>query len=277
MTLFDTHYVMPNYLPPGYLTGKSVYSPNTSVLLQYGFSFLKVVLGMPLILLHIGSPNLAFGAGFWGTAASSALVSYTLLLPYLGLMLFMIPGTSGVPPAYRFFSFFIANSGIRKIRNAQSSSDHAENLSKLMRANRNQRFDKYQALLEAEELEDIANFISNDIHRLAQINQSYESLLLARTNAKIAAARKESDVLVGEVKAAKMALRHAQSTPSPSSIHRNSNAARRFANRDGSKQDRSTTAAEAERNKAQADALNAVREAYRLQVQREEWEKRKNE
>jgi len=274
MALVDAFYVMPNYLPPSYLAGDTVYSPRNPAFLQYLYSLLKIVLGIPLILLHLGSSNLAFGAGFWGTAASSALVSYTLLIPYVAALMFVIPGKTGVPPAYRVFQTLITNTGARKVSRAANSAGHAANLSALTRANKHHRSDKYQALLEAEELEDVARFIAQDVNRLGEINSAYEALLVARTNAKIAATSNQADTLLDEVKDAKHALHEAQATQTPSWMRRQSDAAKRFAGRDRSTHSTSSTAAEAERVKAQADALNAVREAYRLQVQKEEWEKR---
>jgi len=275
MALIDTIYVMPNYLPQSYLVGKAIYSTSTPAFVQYLYSLLKIILGIPLILLHLGSSNLAFGAGFWGTAASSALVAYTLLLPYIAVLMFVIPSETGVPPAYRFFQTLITTTGARKIKRGASSADHAANLSTLIRANERSRSDKYQALLEAEELEDIAQFIAQDVSRLGEINGAYEALLVARTDAKIAATSKQADTLLDEVKDAKHALHAAHAIKAPSGMRRQSDAAKRFAGRDRSKHSTSSTAAEAERVKAQADALNAVREAYRLQVQKEEWEKRR--
>ena len=274
MALIDTSYVMPNYLPQPYLVGDGVYSPDNPFFLQYLFSLLKIILGIPLILFHLGSPNLAFGAGFWGTAASSALVFYTLLIPYVAALMFVIPGKTGVPPAYRFFQTLITTTGARKIKRGANSAGYAANLSTLMRANKRSRSDKYQALLEAEELEDIAQFIAQDVSRLGEINGAYEALLVARTDAKVAVTSKQADTLLDEVKEAKHALHAAHAIKTPSGVRRQSDAAKRFAGRDRSKHNRSSTAAEAERVRAQADALNAVREAYRLQVQKEEWEKR---
>jgi len=274
MASVDAFYVMPNYLPKSYLVGDAVYAPRNPAFLQFLYSLLKIILGIPLILFHLGSSNLAFGAGFWGTAASSALVAYTLLIPYVVALLFVIPGQTGVPPAYRVFQTLITNTGARKIKRAANSAGHAANLSALMRGNKHRRSDRYQALLEAEELEDVARFIAQDVNRLGEINSAYEALLVARTSAKIAATSKQADTLLDEVKEAKHALHEAHATQAPSRLRRQSDAAKRFAGRDRSKHSTSSTAAEAERVKAQADALNAVREAYRLQVQKEEWEKR---
>ncbi len=274
MALIDTNYIMPNYLPQSYLVEDAAYSPETPAIFQYLYSFFKIVLGIPLILLHLGSSNFAFGAGTWGTAASSALVFYTLLIPYIVALMFVIPGKSGVPLAYRFFQLLITNTGVRKIKRAATSAGHAANLLALLRANKTPRFDRYQALLEAEELEDIARFIAHDVNRLVKINGAYEALLVTRTNARIAVVSKQAGTLLDEVKEAKQALREAHATQAPSWMKRQSDAAKRFSGLDRSKHSKSSTAAEAERAKAQAGALNAVREAYRLQVQKEEWEKR---
>lgn len=270
MVPFDLAYIVPNYMPQSF---SYEYFPDEPLFHLVG-SILKVVFGIPLILLHLGSSELAFGADTYGSAASSSLVMYSLFLPYVAILMFIIPVSSGVPPAYRVFQLFITNTGARKVSRAKDSAGHAANLSALMRANKRQRFDKYQALLEAEELEDVARFIAQDVNRLSEINSAHEALLVARTNAKIAAASKQADTLLDEVKEAKHALHEAHTIRTPSWMKRQSDAAKRFAGRDRTKHSKSSTAAEAERVKAQADALNAVREAYRFQVQKEEWEKR---
>ena len=251
MTLFDVHYVMPNYLPKTFQYDGKIYSSTTPVIFKYIVSFLKIILGIPLILLHLGSSNLAFGTSNLGTAASSALVFYTLLIPYVVMLTFFIPGQTGVPPAYRLFQALITNTGIRKLARSRSGADHADNLSTLMQANQHPRSDKYQALLEAEELENIAQFISQDIGRLGAINHAHEALLIARTNAKIGSATKEADILLTGVKEAKLSLNRAQSTASSFSAMKASALAQKFAMRDKSKQSTSATAAEAQRIQAQ--------------------------
>jgi len=187
-TIFDTQYVMPNYLPSGLLTGERVYSPDTSMFIQYAFSFFKILIGIPLILLHLGSPNLAFGAGFWGTAASSALVAYTLLIPYLAVLLFVIPGASGVPPAYRFFSFFITRSGAKHIDRSLGERGTTFDVNAFDRETSQPRRDKYQARMETEQLEKVAERARAQAAKTREEVGRYSAEEEARTRAKVDAA-----------------------------------------------------------------------------------------
>lgn len=132
--LFDTHYVMPNFH----------HSTGGSWLWQMAFAYLRFLFGLPLIAYGLVFGDFVFGERALNSAAASALVMYTLLVPYLFALLFFIEGRSGVPPAYRFFQFFITRSGARRLDRGDYSGFN--------RAVSGTRHDRHQAKMEAEEL-----------------------------------------------------------------------------------------------------------------------------
>jgi hypothetical protein len=145
IALFDTLYVMPNYSPN--IDGNSFWDTRKTVLpVLVIVSGLKFLFGIPLILFGIMDGNFIFSSTAFGSAAASALVMYVILVPYLVVLSFIIEGHDGIPPAYRFFQFFITKSGSKHVDqdffNPQAFDQDV----------RGTRADRYQAKMEEEEL-----------------------------------------------------------------------------------------------------------------------------
>jgi len=105
-----------------------------------------------LIVVSLFGGPVAFSASILGTATASAVIYYTFLIPYLAILSFLIVGKSGVPPAYRFFQFFIASSGRRHIDAALGDQGGNFDVRGFHRTVAGSRGDRHQAKLEAEEL-----------------------------------------------------------------------------------------------------------------------------
>lgn len=164
----DVFYLMQNYFPHSASGGRWSPSGTSNWELAYFadqegsplvyvvpalwiVSFLRFVFGIPLILIASANGVIAYGAGGISTAAASATVMYTFLLPYLVVMSFFIADDGGVPIGYRVFRSFISQSGAKHvykgIRTGQFDSEA------FARANSKERTDKFQSRLETEDLE----------------------------------------------------------------------------------------------------------------------------
>lgn len=142
IALFDAFYVMPNYVI-GY--SSSLMSENA--LLSISYSYLKWLVGIFAIIGAIFAGGIQFGPLGANSFISSSFVMYTIYFPIAIFKLFIIEGKGGVPPAYRFFQFFIARSGAKYV-DAESFD-----APRFVRTVDQPRSDQYQAKLEAQELE----------------------------------------------------------------------------------------------------------------------------
>lgn len=286
MIFFDAFYVFPTYDSQNALTSLLMPRETGAIsAVRIFLSIFHVVLGIPLILLHLGSPNLAFGTGFWGNSACHSLVIYTLMVPYLSALWFFIPGKSGVPPAYRFFQALITVSGAKYIKRSLGNRGERFNQKAFEADSKNPRIDKYQALMEAEELEDVAALAATDAARMEKISAEHEAKLIADTDAMVTAEENAlknanaiektqantdtlllTDNLPNEtyvLDRSLVAVKHPDPLPPP-----NPTKSKLAKNLSGA----STTEAEAARITAKATALRKVTDVHRMRARKNAWE-----
>lgn len=195
MMFFDTHYLMPNYLPKtadGSLAwGTSFWHDQyTPTIFKWLISALKFVFGIPLILLASAGGDISFGGSGLSTAAASAVVFYTLLVPYLIVLSFVIENADGVPPGYRAFQFFITSSGAKTLERSMRARGRPDAVGFARKVDP-ARSDKYQSRMETEELEATAERLRRDAmqarERSVALSEAEEKRLRAAEEAAQAA------------------------------------------------------------------------------------------
>lgn len=190
-----------------------------------------------------------------------------------------------MPPAYRFFQFIITASGAKYLR--QAARGETFNEQGFMRKNERKRVDKYQALMEAEEIVDATKMVEQSAQRMRGVSDAHEELLVRKTDEAIGELSEGSrgvggkrsedlQVLHTRVKEAEANLREAKAVPMPLKPPSIAQTAREFAKRPKTKTT-STTAAEAERVNAQADAVKAMTELHKQRARKKAWETKQHD
>lgn len=193
MAALDTHYIMPKYLVPlnpgpTRAWGSNIWLEQDAIWIpvKYLLCFIRFAFGWLCIMV---ADQVAFGHDGWGTAAASALIYYTLLVPYLVALSFFIEDSDGIPPGYKFFSFFIARSGAGYLDRSLGDRGETFNADGFDRTVREGRTDKYQSRMETEELKKAAERAKADAARIRAETSEIAEDEAARYRAAAEAAR----------------------------------------------------------------------------------------